>query len=538
MKAFNVLTLQEIIQKKDYSASNKYLSQYFFKSGIHIYFKTADGTFIQYKKAEARELIPEDLKQYDTHNGKTFYDPRTYLSSTEFMANNYMPTIDFSIDSITFEKKNKHGVMVKYLNMARPAPNYCKLKVNRDKFQANLDIVYNHIKTVWANGIDEVNEWILNFIACSVAGRKLRQALYLPCEEERAGRGSILNFLERVLGDRMLKTSSVEDVMKYTKPLEGRTLVNLDEMPVDTGDYRSIADCLKSLITEPNFKCRDMYNTGYNQKNTFNFVITSNNNAVLMTQSNNKRYFIADINTVYKGNLEYFDQLNKILGKRSIEKLFYEDMIERFNTKCKDWNEDITPDTNAKKEKLIESLPLFTKWFKDNYALRKKDLNMKQQEFFEEYFRQNPKDKSTKIKVGKIMTKLGISTHTKLIKGKSFKFYIADGEYIYNKYKEFNWIDEQVDDIIEDENDDDYDDQQVAYNPYNPLDYGITHVSMDKYNDLVEKYKKLEQEIEQLKSDQLIQVVPKKRKKKLLLASGNNDETDYDSDDFAELDFN
>lgn len=483
LKIFDVTHLQALIEKKNYDEANTYLSNYFFKSGTFIYFKGNDGTFTQYKPVEAKILIPDDLKQFKTFQGKTVveYDPKSYLGSTKFKSTDYQPTIDFSSNEIV-RKRNKYGAMINYLNMARPAPDFGKIKANRAALQDDLNTVYSHIKTVWANNNDDVYEWIMNFIACSIAGRKLRQALYLPCEHERTGRGSIINFLERMLGDRMLKTSATEDVVKYTKPLEGRTLINLDEMPLDSGDFRSIGDSLKSLITEPYFSCRDMHKTAYKQKNTFNIIITSNNDAVLMTQSNNKRYFIADINTVHKGDLTYFTKLNNILKNKKIEKLFYEDLMIRFKSKCTSWNEDITPETTAKQEKLICSLPTFTKWFKDSYALRKKDLNMKQPEFFDDYYRET-KDKTSKIKIGKILKSLGIHPITKTTDDKTFKQYEATGESIYQSFMNNKWIDENVDSLIYDDDDNDFIDE---------YDNGIKYVERSQYDELMKKYKELE----------------------------------------------
>ena len=57
----------------------------------------------------------------------------------------------------------------------------------------------------------------------------------------------------------MCKTSSIENVEKYTKGFEERTLINLDELPV-SGTSKILQDSLKALITEPHFDCRAMYN--------------------------------------------------------------------------------------------------------------------------------------------------------------------------------------------------------------------------------------------------------------------------------------
>ena len=104
----------------------------------------------------------------------------------------------------------------------------------------------------------------LKFLASSCAGHKVRIALIWKSLEQ-SGKSSVLNYLKDLLGDRIFKTSSIENVEKYTKDFEGRTLINLDELPV-SGASKILQDSLKALITEPHFDCRAMYNQGYEQK--------------------------------------------------------------------------------------------------------------------------------------------------------------------------------------------------------------------------------------------------------------------------------
>ena len=48
----------------------------------------------------------------------------------------------------------------------------------------------------------------------------------------------------------------------------------------------SLADIIKGLVTEPKFNCRNINEAGYLQKNTFNIIMITNNNAINMTQTN------------------------------------------------------------------------------------------------------------------------------------------------------------------------------------------------------------------------------------------------------------
>jgi hypothetical protein len=86
----------------------------------------------------------------------------------------------------------------------------------------------------------------------------------------------------------MYKTKSTETILKYNKPFAGRVLSNFDELP-QSKDHTILSDKLKTLITDPFFRCRDIYAGGYDQDNSFNIIITTNNNAVSLTLLVQKR---------------------------------------------------------------------------------------------------------------------------------------------------------------------------------------------------------------------------------------------------------
>lgn len=449
-KFFDRSHLKALITSQQYDEANKYISSFFFMSGINIYFRNGStATFEQHSVQDAMKLMPKDFVAYNKKTEE--YNARSYLQSGSFMQTDYVPTIDFTTNDYTFKDINDFDIEVSYLNMAKPMTSYDKVDVKREDFADDLQFVYDHIKTVWANNNDDVYEWIMNFNACTITGkRKLRKALYLPCDKERAGRGSILNFFNAIMGRRMYKTSSIEEILKYTKNFEGTCCLNFDELPTDMGNYKSVADVLKALITEPYFTCRSMHCNGYLQKNTFNVYITSNNNAILITQSNNDRYMIAKINTSKVGDRAYFTKLNNILKKKEVQKLFYEDMVKRYEEECVNWNEDNMPDSEVKTEKLIESLPFFYKWFKEEFVLKKRGMNMNTVDFFKEYYTKT-KDKTSKIKIGKMLAQINILPKMVKQRGKTYKYYIVDAQELYKKYKDNKWIDKNTDHIDWDE---------------------------------------------------------------------------------------
>ncbi len=145
-------------------------------------------------------------------------------------------------------------------------------------------------------------------------GHKVKIALILQSLKEQVCKGSVINFLHELLGDRFHKSSHPEEVINYTKTFEGCTLINLDEVPV-AGNFKTYNDAMKGLITEPTFHCREMRCQPYQQKNTFNIIITSSNNSALLSQSNNVRYYIPTCSNKLQGDKDYFTKLHNLLRK-------------------------------------------------------------------------------------------------------------------------------------------------------------------------------------------------------------------------------
>ena len=196
-KIFTPLFLKSLIENSKFDEANEYIKKYFFKSGIYRFFRDGStNSFIKYEIQEANKLIPNDLVKYDKK--QEVYNPITYLKSTEFMSKDYLPEIEFSIDNITFTKVSDYGIETNYLNMAKSMPKFDHINADYETYMDDIELINNHIRVVWANNNEAVYKWIMNFNTCTLTGkRKLRKALYMQCEKERAGRGSILNFFRQ-----------------------------------------------------------------------------------------------------------------------------------------------------------------------------------------------------------------------------------------------------------------------------------------------------------------------------------------------------
>ena len=492
-----------------YQVVPEYINKFFFKYGDDIFYDNGE-TFELLTKINAKNRIPsnytKDIQIEKNINGKTKIEIKKFSLSQYFdfdiwlKTNDTKLTIDYNKDFKFIESVYKRGFEVKYnfLNMKKDLPrDYSKdLKFN-DEIKDAVKLFFNHIKEIICSNDDDEYDTTIKFLASSCAGWKVRIALIWNSLEQ-SGKGSVLNYLKDLLGDRMFKTSSIENVEKYTKGFEGRTLINLDELPV-SGTSKILQDSLKALITEPHFDCRAMYNQGYEQKNTFNIIITSNNNSISLTQSNNIRYFVNTISDKYAGNknTEYFKKLHKNINKEEVKIAIFKEFMNIFETQVKPFNwlgTDVKP-TKSGTIKRIDALPNFIKYIKNNYLLNGDGINEDTKTFILEYQANNPKDRISNTSIGIYLKQLNVDC--KKIDNKEFKGrkYIASFETLKEAYINNNWLLDTEKEDIEEINDG----KEEKPKPKNsPLDNGISLEPDYKklYFELLEKQKETPKQVQ------------------------------------------
>lgn len=509
---FDLSHLEKLLKGNDcFTSVPNYINKFFFKYGNDIFYDNGE-TFELLSRADAKNKIPanfkKDMEIEKNINGRTKIERKTFLLSSYFDYDLWLKTnetklaIDYNKDYKYVETVFKRGfeVQTNFLNMKKDLPRDYSVEQKLDEeTQKGVQMFFNHIKEVICSDDEDEYETTIKFLASSCAGHKVKIAL-LWNSLEQSGKGTVLNYMNDLLGNRMFKTSSIENVEKYTKGFEGRTLINLDELPV-SGTSKILQDCLKALITEPEFDCRAMYNQPYTQKNTFNIIITSNNNSILLTQSNNIRYFVNTISEKYSGGKDtpYFKKLYAAINKTSVKIAVFKEFMNIYENKVKPINwigTDVKP-TKSGTVKRIDALPQFIKYVKKEYLLNGKGLNEDTTTFINEYQYYNPKDKASNTSIGLYLKQLNVEC--KKIDNKTFKGrkYIISFQDLKQAYLKNNWLlDTEIEDL-EDFEPQDNKPEEDNNNEISPLDNGIEIEPDYKklYFELLEKMKNEKPEI-------------------------------------------
>ena len=415
-----------------------------------VHYLPKDLTNMQY-------LEKNDIKK----NASTKFNSFEYLKSAEFMDYRKIvtPNINFKEKKTLYSRvEDVEGIemTVQYINMAKPLPFTYKTldNIKLEDHQEDIDIINKHILEVLCSGNEAQYIYTLNFLAHSCVGSKLKKALYIQSSEQ-TGKGIFMNFINEMLGKRMLKTSNSETFLLYSYPLEGRSLVNIDEMEKSRIDH-ALSDKLKGYITEPTFDCRNMYETSYVQKNTFNLIITTNNDAVSLTNQNNARYVCLDVSTHRFNDVPYFTYLSEIMNKKGIKLAYFKYMEQRYEENKK-FNFNIKPQSRVQNQKLAVSMPTFLRMIKEKYILKGLGLNVKCTDLIDEY-RVDYKNNVSATALHKILSDIKIvksRIYEPSTKKQVWKF-VVEKSALYKIFLDRMYIVEEFEDVEEDVDEDKY----------------------------------------------------------------------------------
>ena len=193
-----------------------------------------------------------------------------------------------------------------------------------------------------------------------------------------------------------------------------------------------------------------MHKHPYSQKNTFNIVITSNNNCVTLSQSNFRRYYVNTINESLSENIEYFNKLHAALQGEEVKILIFQRFMKIFEEEVKpvNWIGNNIGETEAKKIKKIEALPYFLRWIKERFLLTGDSIDHFTSEFWEEFHSVYKNGGAANDLSRKYLSKWGVEAkrYDGATSKRKYKLSFAEIKKIYDKN---GWIDDKIDDIPE-----------------------------------------------------------------------------------------
>jgi hypothetical protein len=334
-----------------------------------------------------------------------------------------------------------------------------------DKIKANVNTVLNMIKEISCNNDENLYDAYIKYISQLCHGIKTEVVIYKK-SEQGTGKSTETDFLmNHVLGKDICVISGTEPLLKdFNKILMGKLLVIFEELPTfSTREWEAVSSKIKTFTTEKTSIFRGLFKEPVQAENNMNFVINTNCDSI--KDSNGRRIMIMPINTIRKGDYEYFKKIRDDCFNDQVGEAFFAYMKTEVNIDGFYAQKDF-PENENKQFAISNLLHSTFKFIKYNYVLANKEIKkVKPDELYEEYTNYCINNGCKTIGKNDFMKKLkevGI-VHRKTC-GNNYYFCTCDelkvisdkNKWVCDYYDEYSNVDEN-ETTVEDDDDDDMD---------------------------------------------------------------------------------
>ena len=219
-----------------------------------------------------------------------------------------------SVDEIVFKPRGDHTE--DEYNLWN---GYDYSKTEPEQNETNVELFKNHIIDVWADGDQDMGEWLLNWLAHIIQKPYQKTGIIVALQSRQGvGKTLIMNIMRKMMGERYtLEVSSLEKIFgKFNSGLERKILVNLNE----TGWGKAGIDMkanLNALITDDKVCLEKKGQDAIAIDNYVNILLTTNEDWVVPAEKDSRRYNIIRCNSDKRDKAYY-----KELAQTNLQDLF------------------------------------------------------------------------------------------------------------------------------------------------------------------------------------------------------------------------
>lgn len=373
----------------------------------------------------------------------------------------------------------------------KPKHKYQKYKKFDKSIKKSVEVFLEYVKTIWANNNEKVYQYLLKWIANMIKGNKNRTCIYAK-GPEGIGKSTLIDILfEYVIGQALCCKGKADHLKgQHNMQLLGKIFVPFEELQFFSDkEWNGVDSELKDNITGDYASYTDKYEKRFDAKNTNNYMINSNFNAI--KGANGRRYLVTDINTSFQNNHEYFANIRKHCFNDITGHAIYCYLCE---IDTENFNSLDMPETQNKLDLIADLMTPIEKFLKYVYIVKKNGIKEKLKSVYDKYveyctiYKYHHQSIQT---FSKTMREYGIEH--KVIKG--YNVYDISFEYLDELAKRKKWYHNLDNDVQDDDNDNE--------EKEDPLEYGINKLEQKVSMTLEEQIEHHEDILKQLYKQKL-----------------------------------
>ena len=378
---------------------------------------------------------------------------------------------------------------------------YVQFDTFSESIQKKVQVLLKYIKEILSNGRDDVQGYILKWLAHMVKGKKNDSILYLRAKQG-FGKSTLQNFIRKhVVGsDLSLEEGSNPLISDFNERLAGKIFVAFEELEsFSKSQWMSISARIKRYATSDVMTVENKNVKAYTVQNLMNIMIMANEDAVM--DDDGRRYMILDIATHRQvipncdserniENRKYWDKVYSCFNDE-VGHAFYCYLMEVDTT---NYVPQDFPTTQSKLDSYAKRMDSHENFLKYNYVLNRAELNTSLGELYEgyvSYCRGSGITKPySKVDPGKKLREIGIEPYKS---NDQLKIKVSAKD-LAQIAKSFNWVHE-TDEYFDKESK--KKDKQALPDP-NGLDAGLSCEEPDKNEEILKKLSDKEKEVQEL----------------------------------------
>ena len=144
------------------------------------------------------------------------------------------------------------------------------------------------------------------------------------------GKGTLIEFMDLVLRSvNVVSVAGIENILgSFNAILQGKRLVNINEMSSTKDEFRSNFDKMKSYITDPTIMIHPKSVNPYRIKNISNFVLFTNHRDAIIVEGDDRRYAIFEMSGAHVNDNEYFGKIRRECFNQDVANEFYTYLLD------------------------------------------------------------------------------------------------------------------------------------------------------------------------------------------------------------------
>ena len=391
------------------------------------------------------------------------------------------------------------------INLCPQLPSHTPYKDFPKNIKDKCQIFLKYIMEVLCNNREDVQTHLHKWISNMCKGNKNDCALVLKTLAKGVGKSTLPQMLAKhILGPKLcLETGSEPIKSRFNNILGGKLLVSFEELETfSTAEWAAVDSVLKRQITSDSIVLQAKGQDAFTTKNINNYILLSN----FDVYDSDRRMFVLDVQTQYKGNREYWSNLynncfNNDVGN-ALYSYFYE--VDTNNYHPQDY-----PITENKINSISKRLDFAYQFIKEEYILNNKDIKSKLSDFYDDFKFWCSKEQKKACQKTDFISKL---KEIQILHYKSHGYlcYNVKLDVLKDIADKQHWITE-CDEYTESNDDDDEDQNTTIQTPIQTST--IKAMTVDQYN----KYDEEKEQHDKLKTEH------KKVYNKLIQASSTTD---------------